>query len=225
MSEEIAESTEAKECAPKEKKRFTILGVEVAYLYLFGIWIAHIGWLVENIAKAISSQHFIDSRFHLLPFIWPYSLIILAFHLVLRDPDDIVFFGKRIFPVNMKHAKLYSNILGVFIMCSFVFLGELAVGNLWDVFFGVELWNYSSMPLTVTQYTSIFTTLGYGGGVFLIFKFIYKPVLNFIRKKVNYTVAKVICLTLGVAIFLDTLYMMLSIIIFGEAPMYWNIHF
>ena len=109
-------------------------------------------------------------------------------------------------------------------MCMFVFLGELVVGNVWDIFFGVELWNYSSMPLPLTQYTSIFTTLGYGCGVFLIFKFIYKPILNLIRRKVNYTVAKVICLTLGVAIFLDTLYMMLSIIIYGEAPMYWSIH-
>ncbi len=209
----------------KAKKRLCILGVEVAYLYLFGIGIAHIGWLVENIAKSISSLHVFDSRFHLLPFIWPYSLIILAFHLVLRDPDDIVFFGKRIFPKDMKHSKLYSNLLGVCIMCTFVFLGELVVGNVWDIFFGVELWNYSSMPLTVTQYTSIFTTLGYGGGVFLIFKFIYKPILNLIRTKVNYIVAKVICCTLGVAIFLDTLHMMLSIIIFGEAPMYWSIHF
>ena len=209
---------------PQEKKRFCILGVEVAYLYLFGIGIAHIGWLVENIAKSISTLHVFDSRFHLLPFIWPYSLIIFAFHIVLRDPDNIVFFGKRIFPMDMKHSKLYSNLLGVGIMCFFVFIGELVVGNVWDIFFGVELWNYSSMPLPLTQYTSIFTTLGYGCGVFLIFKFIYKPVLNLIRRKVNYTVAKVICCTLGVAIFLDTLYMMLSIMIFGEAPMYWSIH-
>ncbi len=224
MSDLITDkSTEGKN-TQKCKKRFTILGVEFVYLYLFGIWIAHLGWLIENIAKSISTLHVFDSRFHLLPFIWPYSLIIFAFHIALRDPDDIVFFGKRIFPPEMKHAKLYSNLMGLGIVCALVFLGELVVGNVWDIFFGVQLWDYSYMPLPITQYTSAFTTFGYGGGVFLIFKFIYKPVLNLLRKRVSFKIAKIICCTLGVAILLDNLRMILCIIILGDAPMYWSIH-
>ncbi len=207
---------------PREKKRFTILGVEFVYLYLFGIGIAHLGWLIENIVKLIN-HGYIDDKFHMLPFISPYALIAFAYHIALGDPDDLVLFGKRIFKVQTAKTKVWSNIISFLLICLFVFLGELAVGNLWEIFFGVRLWDYHSWPLNVTRYTSVVSTVGFGAGAYLIFRFVYKPVLKLIREKVSFRVAKIITLTLGVAIVVDTSILMFTLAICGDVPHYWHV--
>lgn len=204
-----------------ENKRFTILGVEFVYLYLFGIGVAFFGWIIENAFKLIVSGGF-DSRFHILPFISPYLLIPFAFHIALGSPNDLTVFGKKIFKEHTKKSVILSNITSYLLICTFVFLGELAVGNMWDILFDVQLWNYNKHPFNFTQYTSPLSTFGFGTVAYIIFKFVYTPVLNFLRKKVNYNTAKWICLTLGVLIVLDTVRMMLSIVIMGEAPNFWR---
>ena len=202
------------------KKRFTIFGVEVAYLFLFGIGVAFLGWVVENVFKYVTGGWF-DSRFHFLPFISPYASLPLAFHIALGSPNDIRIFGYKVFKTKTTKTVVLSNLITYFLMSLFVFLGELAVGNLWDILFDVQLWDYHSLPLSLTQYTSIVTTLGFGLFAYVIFKFIYRPTLYIIRKKVNYNVAKWICLTLGVAIVLDTLRMIITMAIAGKAPQFW----
>lgn len=99
------------------------------------------------------------------------------------------------------------------------------MGNLWDALFGVQLWNYGNMPLHVTQYAGLIPTLGYGGGAYLLFRFVHRPLLKYLRRKVNFNVAKVICCTLGVLIVLDTCIMGIHIAVVGQAPMYWSISF
>ena len=206
------------------KKRWRIFGVEVVYLYLFGIFVAFLGWAGENIAGALT-KGVVDSRFHLLPFISPYALIPLAIHIVLGDPDDLIFFGKRLFKQRTSLTCVLSNLICYVILCSAVFLGELAVGNLWDALFGIRLWDYRGWPLTLTQYTSIVTTMGFGPAAYLILRFVYKPMMKLIREKVPFKVAKWVCLTLGIAIVLDTVWMILHMALFGEPPLYWEYRF
>jgi uncharacterized membrane protein len=205
----------------KEKKPFTIFGVEFVHLYLLGIAIALIGWVAENAAKLISSG-IIDSRFHLMPFISPYALIPFAFHILLGNPDNLTFFGKKMFQKETTKTKILSNLVSIVMICMFVFLGELVVGNLWEKLFGVQLWNYSTQKFHVTQYVSLLSTLGFGLGAYVIFKFFYRPALKFVQKKVSHKAAVVVCSTLGVAIVLDTICMGLQIAITGAAPVYWT---
>ncbi len=208
--------------AKREKKRFTVMGVEFVYLYLFGIGFASLGWLAENTVKIISQGYF-DCRFHLLPFISPYALIPFAFQILLGDPDNLAIFGHKLFKKGSKKNKLLSNLICIVLICGAVFVGEFAIGGMWEALSGVQLWNYSNLPLQVNQYAGLFPAIGYGGGAYLIFKFIYKPLLGLIRRKVNFSVAKVICATLGVLIVLDTFIMAIQIIATGQAPMYWQV--
>ena len=205
-----------------EKKRFTLVGVEFVYIYLIGIGFAMLGWIVENVYR-IAAKGIVDCRFHLLPFIWSYSLIPFAYQLLLGDPDRIAFFGHRVFKKDTVKTKIFSNILCLVLISAAVFLGELVVGNAWEALFGVRLWNYSSQPLHVTQYAGVVSTVGFGVGAYLIFRFAYKPLLSFVRNKVNYNVAKVICLSLGVLIVLDSLVMTIQIAVLHRAPMYWSV--
>ena len=208
----------------QKKLPLKIFGIEFVYLYLFGIIVAFIGWIAENAFK-LAVSGVIDSRFHLLPFISPYLLIPFAFHIALGTPNDVTFFGKKVFKNYTPKTRILSNAIAYFAICLCVFLGELVVGNLWDILFDVQLWNYSKHPLHITKFTSVLSVLGFGTGAYLIFRFLYTPILNFIRKKISFKTAKIICLTLGVLIVIDTARMMLSIIIIGEAPNFWRFDF
>ena len=207
-----------------EKKRWKIFGVEFVYLYLFGIFVAFLGWAGENAIRVINLG-IIDSRFHLLPFISPYALIGPAIHIVMGDPDNLTIFGKQIFKERSVKSRVFSNLLCYVLLCMGVFLGELAVGNLWDILFDVQLWNYNGWPLTLTQYTSIVTTIGFGTAAYVVVRFLYKPMMKLIRTRVPFRVAKWICLTLGIVIVLDTVWMMVQMALWGEAPIYWQITF
>ena len=209
--------------AVHEKKRLTIFGVEFVYLAVLGIGMAFVGWLAENTVKAVTDG-IIDSRFHVLPFISPYALIPFAVHIALGSADDIAFFGKKLFKVSTKKTKVLSNIITIAVICGAVFLGELAVGNLWDILFGVQLWDYSDLPLQVTQYAGLIPSLGYGIGAWLLFKFAYTPLLNLCRKKLNFKVAKIIVAVLGTLIVADTVIMCIHIAVTGEALMLWQLH-
>lgn len=208
-----------------EKKQLSILGVEFYYLALMGIFFAFLGFVAENAAKAIA-EGVIDARFHRLPFISPYGLIPIAFHLLLGSPQKIAFFGKPILTnLPEKKRRIVSELVAYLSICLAVFLGELAIGNLWDVAFGVSLWDYSNMPLHITQYTSVLATFGYGTGAYLLFRFVFSPLLSFLRTHIPYRAAKWIVLTLGVLIVLDTCFLMCEIMLCGEASMLWAITF
>lgn len=205
-----------------EKKRFTVMGVEFVYVYLFGIMCAFMGWSAENAVRIIT-QGILDSRFHILPFLSPYAMIPFAYQILLGDPDDIAVFGRKLFKERNKKSIILSNVTCLLLMYMAVFLGELAVGNAWDELFGVQLWNYNSLPLHVTQYSGLIPALGYGTGAYIIFRFIYKPVMGLLRKKVSFKAAKAICFSLGVLIILDTLFMGVQIAVFNQPPVYWSV--
>lgn len=206
----------------KEAKRFTVCGVEFFYLCVLGIGIAFIGWLAENVVRLIRVGVW-DCRFHLLPFISPYGLIAFALQIAFGNPDRLAPFGKPLFKKDTLRSKICSNLIVLVVIYAFVFFGELSVGNLWDGLFGVKLWDYSATPFRVTQYAGLIPTLSYGTATYLLFRFAYTPVLDLLRRKVKYRTAKMITCTLGVAIVLDTILMIIIMAVTKQAPMYWSV--
>lgn len=202
------------------QKRWTIYGIEFVYLLFIGIVIAFMGWIAENTVKLFSNG-IIDARYHTLPFISPYVLIPFAFHILLGSTDDIRVFGKKIFKNTNTKTKILSNILVFITLCITVFLGELVVGNLYKKCFGISLWYYSRGPL-LTPYAGLLPSLSYGFFAYVIFKFLYNPLLKAVRKA-PYKVIKIIAITLGTLILADAIHLTVSIICFGKAPMLWRI--
>ena len=186
-----------------------------------GIGMAMVGWIAENIAMIIFFG-VIDSRFHILPFISPYALIIPAFYLAIGDPDDFTFFGLKLFKERSLRNTVLSNIVTIVFIFAAVFFGELATGSALEALFGVELWDYSAQPFAL-KYAGLIPMLGYGLMAYGILKLIYKPVLDLMQKKMNYKLAKVITLTLGVAIVLDTTFLLIYMGVTGVKPEYWMI--
>ncbi len=204
------------------KTPFCIFGVELAYLTLLGIATAFIGWFVENMSM-LFVYGVIDARNHTLPFISVYGLIPFALHIALGTADDLRPFGKKIFKEKNSKNILISNIVCFLSICLIVFLGELCVGHGFEILFGVQLWDFTVMPFSITQYTSLITTFGFGLGAYLIFKFIYTPTLDFVRKHIDYRVAKYVSIFLGGAVLIDMFVFIFFTIFVGKPPMLWTI--
>lgn len=205
----------------KPKKRWTIFGVEFVYLAFIGICIAFVGWILENSVKLVTNGT-IDARYHILPFISPYVLVSFAFHICLGDVDDLTVFGKKIFKKTSWKTKVLSNILIFVFLCVAVFLGELIVGNLYEKCFGVTLWYYSSSKFLVTKYAGLVPSLWYGTFAYLIFRFIYNPLLKLLRKA-PYKAIKITVIILATLILADATNLLVQIIVFGKAPMLWRV--
>lgn len=205
----------------KPKKRWTIFGVEFVYLAFIGICVAFVGWILENSVKLVTNG-VIDARYHILPFISPYMLVPFAFHICLGNVDDLAIFGKKIFKKTNWKTKVLSNILAFVFLCLAVFFGELIVGNLYEKCFGVTLWYYSSSKYLVTKYAGLVPSLWYGTFAYLIFRFIYNPLLK-VLKKAPFKAIKITVIVLGSLILLDAANLLIQIIIFGKAPMLWSV--
>lgn len=204
------------------KKRLTVFGVEYVYLAFMGILIAFCGWVAENLVRLVT-HGVIDSRFHLFPFIPVYALISFAAQIVVGDPDDLCLFGKKIFKKKNRKNRVLSNILCLCFLYAAVFLGELVVGNGWEMIAGVQLWDYSELPLHVTQYAGVLPMIGYGTGAWLLIKFILRPGIRALQTKANYNVVRVIVIICSILFIVDDALMFTQILVAGEAPVYWQI--
>ncbi len=222
--EVVSQTEETQQPAPeKEKKHFKIFGVELVYLCFLAIIVGVIGWIAENVVRLVM-QGVIDSRFHILPAIPVYGLIVFAVHLLFRDPDDMAFFGMRLFKEKSKKSVILSNLTCLLTIYAFVFFGELVVGNAWEMISGIEPWNYSDMPFHVTQYAGLIPTLGYGTGAYLLVKFCYRPAINLLQTKANYKVILIITLVVSALMIADEAAMLIQFFM-GNKPVYWEIIF
>lgn len=194
---------------------------DFAYLGVMAIGIAFFGWVIENVLRFFAVG-VIDCRYHILPFISPYGLAVFAVYLAIGDPSDVAFFGKKLFKEKTKKSVVLSNVFCFLSPALFIFFGEMLVGHVWQWCFGVELWDYNNQPLHITQYTGILPAVGGGLACFFVIKFLFYPVLNFLRRKMPKKLAVWLCLTLGIAIVLDTAFISVHSVIFGHAPMYWS---
>ncbi len=206
----------------REDARPKMFGMEVAYLFFLGIITSMMGWIAENLVR-LATQGILDSRFHVLPFIPVYGMVVFAAHLIFGDPNDLCVFGKKLFREKTRKTGILSNVVCLLMMYAAVFFGELIVGNAWEMLSGVELWNYDFLPLSVTQYAGLIPTLGYGTGAWLLFRFCMRPALCLLQKKANYKLIVFLNCFLGCLMFADEIAMFLQIFLLGEAPVYWQV--
>lgn len=211
---------------PAETKQASgkrIFGVRVSTLLLICYIAAFMGWCVENLFRLISIG-VLDSRHQLFPFLAAYGFGIFVLYFVFGTPTEMRIFKKRILPENTKR----NHTLRVVIYCSVVFVlilfGEMSVGLLFEKLFGVKAWNYLNIPLHITRYTSIPTTIGFTTGITLLMHFVFRPAIVWLEN-LPQKVAFWLALVLGIMIAADYLVMMIYGGVVGHFPEYWSIRF
>jgi len=201
-----------------------LFGIELSYIGIVMIIGSFAGWLTENIFRLINAK-ILDSRYHVLPFIFAYGIAVFAMFLVLGNPNDVHIFGLKIFKSNFKLKKLWSNLIYLAVVILFVGIGEILAGYFYEITTGLSLWNYSHVPLHITKYTSLPTMIAFGFGAWLFMKFIFFPLIHWQQKHMSYKLATFINWTLGLLIAIDGLAMVIILLITKVKPLYWRIIF
>lgn len=141
------------------------------------IVVSFLGFCVENVF--ISLNHgFVDNRNMVLPFLLGYGLAILAYYLLFGTPQNPLFFGTPIsFSTSLK-STLYCFVIS-FIGVS---IGEIILGYATEWCCGIVWWNYSQIPMHITKYTSVPTSLAFATLITVFMKYMFSPLISLFSK-------------------------------------------
>lgn len=145
---------------------------DVSELIIMTAAVSFFGFWLENIFIAFRHGH-MDNRGMHLPFLLGYGLAVLAFYIVLGTPD-----APR-FPA-VTHT---GGVSGYFLIsAAAVSVGELILGFTVEKKFGFSYWDYSSIPMHITKYTSVPTSMGFGAVITLFMHHCFEPLMTLISK-------------------------------------------
>lgn len=223
LAESIAKNPIFTKKTKDKKTVIKLYDYDISHLWLASLVYAHIGYWVENLFRLVS-KGILDSRNQLFPFLFCYSIAMWALYFALGTPKKARAFNIRLFTKDDKKTQLLSQLYYFTVVFLFVFFGEIVVGSMFEKISGIQLWNYSGIPLHFTQYTSIPTTTALSAGVLLLMEYFFTPLMKKIQT-IEYSTVLKLDYFLGGAIVLDWLIMMISINIFKVSPAYWSIKF
>ncbi len=152
------------------------------------------GWLVENVFMACS-EGYIDNRNMMLPFLFGYGLAVAGIYVLFGTPTTPRFLKYR-FPMK-------KPIVNLLLYCAIVFtvvsVGECLTGLFVERFFNITWWDYSGIPLHITQYTSVPTSAAFTAILTLFMQFAFERLyaaFHKIDKRILYPLAIVLMLLL-----------------------------
>lgn len=152
--------------------------------------VSFIGFCFEDIWM-IFRHGILDNRNMYLPFLLGYGIFIIALYYILGTPSKL--FNKY----ELKRPK--STIIYFLICVVLVSIGELLLGLFVEKTGGYSYWDYSTIPLHITKYTSIPTSIGFAIIITIFMDFIFVPLRNKIEKitnKIPFIIVLLILITL-----------------------------
>ena len=135
--------------------------------------VSFLGFAVENIWLAIT-KGFIDNRNMCLPFLIGYGLAIVAIYLMFGTPAELIFFGKKL-PVKSAFVRTLIYFLAVMVCVS---VGEILLGTLVEKTCHLYWWDYTRLPLHITRYTSIPTSIAFSLLITTFMRLFFQPLMD-----------------------------------------------
>lgn len=139
--------------------KITEIEYSVSAMLIMTAIISFLGFSLENIWLA-ARKGYMDNRNMFAPFLLGYGVAVMGFYLLLGTPEN-----PRTY-VNDINDRVENN-AGIRIAAYFVItfvcvsLGEIVLGKFIEKSCHVILWDYTSIPLHITRYTSIPTSIGF----------------------------------------------------------------
>lgn len=175
---------------------------DIMALCMVGAVISFLGFLVENIWVGIT-KGYMDNRSMFLPFLIGYGIAVALIFVVLGTPKKLWILGKTL-KIKNRIVKVIVYFIEVAICVS---IGEILLGTIVEKVCHFQWWNYSKIPLHITQYTSVPTSAGFSALITTFMNWVFEPIFYFF-KGWDY---EVLCLVGGVltaAMIIDYLYNM-----------------
>ena len=145
-------------------------------MYSLGIMVAVIsflGFCLENIWLMVT-KGYIDNRNMNAPFLMGYGLLVVGMYLLIGTPTDITFFGN----VHANCSKGEKLLIYFLFSFTVVTIGELVLGHLMEKICGIQSWNYNWIPMHITQYTSVPTSIGFAAVITSFMGVCFDPVME-----------------------------------------------
>jgi uncharacterized membrane protein len=150
------------------------------------IIVSFLGFCLENIWLVVRKGQ-IDNRNMNFPFLIGYGMAILFIYFLLGVPQK---------------GQLWLFFLTAFLIVS---VGEIILGFSVEKFCGIYYWDYSTLPLHVTRYTSFFTSIGFAAIITCFFYRFFTPLMTLIKDHDCYRM-HVFCIAMLAVMIIDFIY-------------------
>lgn len=171
---------------------------DIYSLTLAAAVISFLGFTLENIWLALR-KGYMDNRNMTLPFLLGYGLLVTGIYAVIGTPEELHIVIPPKTPTQLKYV-IYFLLSAVIVS-----IGEIILGKTVEHIFGFEYWNYESLPLHITKYTSVPTSLGFAMIITLFMGRCFPRLMEFILSFDPETV-QMIAIILGTALTADFIY-------------------
>lgn len=149
-------------------------------IFDFGIMaaiISFLGFIVENIWLAVT-KGYVNNRNMNTPFLLGYGLLVISLFFVLGTPEEMAQWGM------FKGIRTKWIRYMLYFICSFVVvsIGEILLGTIVEKLCGIEYWNYASLPMHITKYTSVPTSIGFASMITFFMGKCFTPLMGWIGR-------------------------------------------
>lgn len=139
--------------------------------------ISFLGFIVENIF--ISFTHgFMDNRNMVLPFLFGYGLGVLAIFYLFGTPNAPLFFTKPLHFESSVASVAYYFVIAFLCVC----VSEIMLGYTVQWTCNIIWWDYTVIPLHITRYTSVPTSIGFAALITVFMKYLFVPLTDTFSK-------------------------------------------
>ncbi len=147
-------------------------------VYALGIMtavVSFLGFVVENVWLAIT-KGYINNRNMNAPFLLGYGILMVVFYLVLGTPN------KMMLPKGIRGRIKSRGRYLLYFLCAFVAVcvAEIALGEIVERLCHIEYWNYSNLPMHMTKYTSVPTSIVFAAMITFFMGVCFEPLMNLI---------------------------------------------
>lgn len=177
--------------------------------------LSFIGFCLEDIWM-IFRHGYLDNRNMYLPCLLGYGLFAVALYYIIGTPNNL--FNK----IELKKTK--GTIIYFLICFVLVSIGELLLGLFVEKTGGFSYWDYTSIPLHVTKYTSVPTSIGFALIITVFMNYIFLPLRNKINKIVDKIPLFVVILIL-LALIIDFIISFKTMYTNNGSNLLWKINF
>lgn len=149
-------------------------------IYALGIMaavVSFLGFVVENIWLAMT-KGYINNRNMNAPFLLGYGLFVVALYFAVGTPEHMVLLRK--FRIRLSKAARYC-IYFIIAMIA-VSVSEIILGMAVEKMCGFYYWNYASIPLHITRYTSVPTSAAFAVLITFLMGICFEPIMSWISK-------------------------------------------
>lgn len=139
--------------------------------------VAFLGFVVENVWLSMT-KGFIDNRNMTLPFLLGYGIAIVLIYILFGTPQHLRILG---FDTGITNT-FAQTVIYYFAVIVCVSVGEITLGTFVEKTCGIIWWDYTRLPMHITRYTSIPTSMAFALGITVFMRRFFTPLmLRFMR--------------------------------------------